>query len=388
MINLVIWPLLLPIAAASGWWFGRGRQELDLRPNTARLSREYYVGLNYLLNEQPDKAVDIFIKLLEVDGDTVETHLALGSLFRRRGEVDRAIRVHQNLIARPQLSREQRAESLLALGRDYMSAGVLDRAERIFREIVTLGDEQAIGGLQFLLDIYQQEKAWEQAIKTAQTLQSATRKSMHATIAHHYCELAETAMKEMNVEVAQKQLKQALSVDPNSVRASLLQARIEVNQGNHVAAISIYQRIKDQNPRYLLEAVRPMCVCYEAIGQVEQMCEYLNNILEEHPRVTIVMMLAEALQKYHGIEKAIEFLEKQLLKHPSLQGLSKLTELQCVVDAGAHPKLTLQHNIAKQLIEDSPSYRCDSCGFSGKTLHWQCPGCKNWSTISPIRFNR
>ena len=387
MMGIVLWPFLLPIAAASGWWFGRGHQETDLRSHTARLSREYYVGLNYLLNEQPDKAVDIFIKLLEVDGDTVETHLALGSLFRRRGEVDRAIRVHQNLIARPQLSREQRAESLLALGRDYMSAGVLDRAERIFREIVTLGDEQAIAGLHFLLDIYQQEKSWDQAIKIAQTLKSVTGKPMHVTIAHHHCELAEAALKEMNVEAAQRQLKQALNIDSNCARATLLLARIEVNQGNYAVAITLYQQVKEQDPRYLMEAIKPMTFCFEALNDIDVMCTYLNGLLEEYPRVTIVITLADAFQKHHGTERAIHFLQKQLLQHPSLPGLCKLTEWQYDQSAADNKdKLLLQHNIAKQLIEDTPIYRCDNCGFSGKTLHWQCPGCKQWSRISPIRL--
>ena len=145
MINL--WPLLLPAAAWSGWWFANRANSNKSADVYNKLSREYLVGLNYLLNEQPDKAVDIFIKLLEVDSDTVETHLALGSLFRRRGEVDRAIRIHQNLIARPQLSILQRKEALMALGQDYMSAGVFDRAERIFLEVVELGGSKETSSL-------------------------------------------------------------------------------------------------------------------------------------------------------------------------------------------------------------------------------------------------
>jgi len=169
MIDL--WPLLLPAAAWSGWWVAN-RSNSNKSHNVAnKLSREYVVGLNYLLNEQSDKAVDIFIKLLEVDSDTVETHLALGSLFRRRGEVDRAIRIHQNLIARPQLSILQRKESLMALGQDYMSAGVFDRAERIFLEVVELGGSKETSSLHGLLAIYQQEKAWEKALDVIKKLE-------------------------------------------------------------------------------------------------------------------------------------------------------------------------------------------------------------------------
>src|ERR1700722_4591820 len=149
----------LPILALSAWYFEWFKKKPPDASKT--LSRDYLVGLNFLLNEQPDKAVDVFIKLLEVDSETVETHLALGSLFRRRGEVDRAIRIHQNLIARPQLSALDRKEALMALGLDYMSAGVFDRAERIFLEVVELGGNREISSLQGLLAIYQQEKAWE-----------------------------------------------------------------------------------------------------------------------------------------------------------------------------------------------------------------------------------
>src|SRR3990167_5526083 len=183
MINL--WPLLLPAAACSSWWLARRHYLTKEGQMENQLSREYVVGLNYLLNEQPDKAVDVFIKLLEVDSETVETHLALGSLFRRRGEVDRAIRIHQNLIARPQLSLFQRKEALMALGQDYMSAGVFDRAEHIFLEVVELAGDREVNSLRGLLAIYQQEKAWEKALDVIQKVEGGTGRSMHFELAHY-----------------------------------------------------------------------------------------------------------------------------------------------------------------------------------------------------------
>ena len=181
---MVLWPFLLPFAAYSGWFMAMRQERAQQRTQVHRLSREYVVGLNYLLNEQPDKAVDIFIKLLDVDSDTVETHLALGSLFRRRGEVDRAIRIHQNLIARPQLSQAERREALLALAQDYMGAGMFDRAERIFLEVVDMCGGAEVVSLKGLLAIYQQEKAWEQALDVIKKLEMSTGESLHSKTAH------------------------------------------------------------------------------------------------------------------------------------------------------------------------------------------------------------
>lgn len=256
MINL--WPLLLPAAAWSGWWLAnRSNSNKDAHVHN-RLSREYVVGLNYLLNEQSDKAVDVFIKLLEVDSDTVETHLALGSLFRRRGEVDRAIRIHQNLIARPQLSIQQRKEALMALGQDYMSAGVFDRAERIFLEVVELGGSRDTSSLQGLLAIYQQEKAWEKALDIIKKLEISTGASFHNQAAHYYCEMASQALKINAMDRAIYCIKQAMNVDPESVRASLMNATIEMKEGRYKQAIRSLKRVPQQDAEFLTEIIEPL----------------------------------------------------------------------------------------------------------------------------------
>lgn len=384
MIAIGLWPLLLPVAAFSGWLIGR-RRKVD-EDNIVTLSREYYVGLNYLLNEQPDKAVDIFIKLLEVDGDTVETHLALGSLFRRRGEVDRAIRIHQNLIARPQLSKAQRTEALLELGRDYMKAGVLDRAERIFREIVDLGSGQTVVGLQYLLDIYQQEKAWDSAVKTAKKLGSIKGENMHRVIAHHYCEMAEMALAENNVDVGKQLLKKAFAANRNSVRASLLQARLESSQGHHKAAIKLYKQIKTQDPDFLSEMIVPMAASYEQLGIVNEFIKFLKETLAEYPRISIVLVLADLLFREEGANVAIDFVTEQLRRNPSVRGLSQLIKWHLdTTDGKVKEKLQMLQDITRKLLETKPVYRCEHCGFSGKKLHWQCPGCKQWDTMKPVR---
>lgn len=379
------WPLLLPVAAFSGWFFGRGKSSDNNNNAINRFSREYFVGLNYLLNEQPDKAVDVFIKLLEVDSDTVETHLALGSLFRRRGEVDRAIRIHQNLIARPQLSQKQRVDALMALGQDYMSAGVLDRAERIFQEVVSLGGEQVTSGLQCLLDIYQQEKAWHQAIGVVKQLESVTGQKMHSIIAHHLCELSEEAINAHHYEDARSYSKKALSIDNESVRASLLQAKLEAEQGHYKTAIKCYKRVCWQDHNYLGEAIGPLVECYEKLGAPEQCIQYCHDLLQEHPRVSVILVLAERLKQTQGIEVAADFVAEQLHHHPSIRGLNQLILWHINTTHGKiKNKLEVLYDITSRLLENKPIYQCGNCGYAGKHLHWLCPSCKQWSSMKPI----
>lgn len=184
------WMFLILVCIAIAWFLGyRARPKIEL-PRKMNVPRDYLIGLNFLLNEETDKAVDIFIKMLEVDSDTVETHLTVAKLFRRRGEVDRAIRIHQNLIARPQLEREYREQSLYELGQDYLSAGMHDRAERIFLDLVNT-KSHSMQALQTLIDIYQQGKDWNNAIQMAAKYESISRQNMQPVIAQYYCELAD-----------------------------------------------------------------------------------------------------------------------------------------------------------------------------------------------------
>ena len=216
-----------------------------------KFPREYLVGINYLLNEQEDKALEVFINLLGVDQDTVETHLALGSLFRRRGEVNRAIRIHQNIIARPQLSQGQRLDALLALGYDYLNAGVLDRAERVFLDLLQANDEHANAALYSLLDIYQQEKSWRKAIQISKKIQDVTGKEMTKFISHHYCELSEVAIKSNDMSAAIKYLKSALSTKRDSIRANILDAKIFEILGKYKKALSRYKSVVEDNIIFL-----------------------------------------------------------------------------------------------------------------------------------------
>lgn len=377
--------LLLPVAAFSGW-FVANKKNRDQDSLEGRLvPKNYLVGLNYLLNEQPDRAVDVFIKMLEVDSDTVETHLALGSLFRRRGEVDRAIRIHQNLIARPHLGKEQRTQALLALGQDYMRAGVLDRAERIFLEVVDSNAEM-ISALKYLLDIYQQEKAWERAIAIAKKLAVTTGDEMQTNIAHYYCELAQGAKLLKDSDQARRYIRKALSIDRQCVRASLLYGNIEYDADRFKAAIKIYKQVKYQNPNFLSEAIIPLASSYKRLGQESELLLYLQETLADYPRITLVMMLVEQLQRQEDLTAAIDFITAYLRIHPSIRGLQRLIELQMKKEGTQTVEnLQILSDLTSSMLENKPIYRCGHCGFDGKSLHWLCPRCRRWSTFKPIQ---
>lgn len=383
MIHL--WPMLLPAAACSGWWLAWRNYSVKQLPEANQLSREYVVGLNYLLNEQSDKAVDVFIKLLEVDSDTVETHLALGSLFRRRGEVDRAIRIHQNLIARPQLRVTQRKQALMALAEDYMSAGVYDRAERIFMEVVALGGTPDASSLRGLLAIYQQEKAWEKALDILKKLELVTGLSLRAEAAHYHCEMAEQFLLKGAFDNAYGLVKQALVVDKHSVRASLLLARIDMQHGRYKPAIRALKRVLSQDAAFFSEVIEPLLTAHVALNMMDECVSYLENILSDHPSSSLIFAIGEHLREEKSLDIAIDFVSLQLSRHPSIRGLNHLIQWHLDSSHGiVRDKLKMLYNITSKFLDNKPIYRCGHCGFSGKLLHWLCPSCKQWGRVKPI----
>lgn len=383
----LLW-LLLPVAAASGWMAARhsvGKVGVRGKP---RIGADYVKGLNFLLDEQPDRAIEVFIKMLDVNSDTVETHLALGSLFRRRGEVDRAIRVHQNLIARPALSVQQRDHALLELAQDYMRAGLLDRAEALFRELIDK-DVHLVPALQDLLKIYQQEKDWQRAVEIAVRLNAYSDTPMDRVIAHFYCELAQEAFEERDYSGVSKMLKRALKYDTNCVRASIMQGDLAKFQGDLRLAAQAYRRVGQQDVEYLPEILTPMRACYKALDDSGEMIAFLREVMANYKGVSVTLVLADLILEYEGEEEAAHFVEDQLKEHPSVRGLERLVELNL-----SHGEIRTQSNLMnlrnlvrpllKQLIKNIPIYKCSNCGFSGKVLHWHCPSCKNWNTVKPI----
>lgn len=374
---------LLPLAAFSGWMFARKHYKAKYRPHDTKISPEYFKGLNYLLNEQPDKAIDVFIRLLEVNSETVETHLALANLFRRRGETDRAIRIHQNLIARPTLNSQQRVHALVELGLDYMNAGVLDRAEQLFLELLqqTSPPEEAI---KQLLRIYQQEKHWDKAIEMAKRLYSKNQNEFGNLIAQFYCELAEQQRDKKPSSITSL-LKQAHSYDHNCVRASLIEANVFIAAGNYAKALKSLQRIERQNHHFIPETLPKLLNCYQQIGNLDAFKIWLEQCLKRHPHMTSVrLMLSQVITEHQGRQAAQDFLYQQLLAYPSIDGLHKLLTLG---QDSSQTLVPLIKDITNTLVEKSDRYNCHHCGFSGKTMHWLCPSCGHWGSIRPIEIH-
>ncbi|KFN44447.1 lipopolysaccharide assembly protein LapB [Arenimonas oryziterrae] len=377
------WLLLIPAAAAGGWLAGRRGGEIKGGARVSRLSNTYFRGLNYLLNEQQDKAIEIFLQIAEVDKDTIETQFALGHLFRRRGEVDRAIRLHQGLVARNGLSEEQKTRAVLALGEDYMRAGLLDRAETLFTDLVQMG-VHAPQALRQLIAIYQAERDWDKAIEHATRYEQTSGEPMGRVIAHFHCELADKARLEGRVDVAREQIGLAYSADSNSVRAGVIEGRLELAEGNDAGAIRAFERVARHDIEYLPEILSSLLSCYEKRGEIARARGFLQEVIEHYPGVSPVLALAQIIQRDEGIGVAQAFLARQLQQRPSVRGEAALIDLS-LENPGDDPAESLRviKQITDQLVVRTMSYRCQRCGFGARAHHWQCPSCKHWGSIKP-----
>jgi lipopolysaccharide biosynthesis regulator YciM len=376
--------LLLPLAAMSGWFIGRRSVGKD---NAERGDRQqnpaYFLGLNLLLNEQPDKAIEVFIQLLEVDSETVETHLALGNLFRRRGEVDRAIRIHQNLIARPSLSKQQRSLALLELGQDYMKAGLYDRAEGLFNELIGLRSNQ-LAALRNLHKIYQRERDWEKCLLTLTRMESLGEQGLDLQRGHYYCEQGLQARANHQEAQADSLFKKALSADKQNVRASILLGEGAMARGDLDGALVHFSRVGMQNPAFFGEVVRPLIDVCRKSGKGALLREILTHDVEKYGHVEPMVALADMIQHEQGDQAATNFISHYLEKHPNLKGLSHLLALRLRNASGETEQLMLLlRNVITEMLEQGYPYLCHQCGFQARHLHWQCPGCKGWGTVSP-----
>ncbi|MEM9305353.1 MAG: lipopolysaccharide assembly protein LapB [Pseudomonadota bacterium] len=375
--------LLLPVAALSGWILrGQSSRTKEVRRN--QFTTNYFRGLNYLLNEQPDKAIEVFLKIAEVDSNTVETHLALGNLFRRRGEVDRAIRFHQNLISRSGLSPEQRTNALLELGEDYMRAGLLDRAEKLFTELIEI-EAHTPNALRHLIAIYQQERDWHQAIEHAKRLQRNSGIDMTPVIAQFYCEMAQTSLHESDPETARTHLRRALRMDRNCVRASLIEGEIDQAEGSFDAATEAYGRVENQDLDYIPEILDPLLESYEQAGRSADGTDFLRRIITKYRGISPVLALAERIEAAEGRRAAADFMGQQLKIRPSVRGLDYLIGLNLSDSKGeARENLLILRELTSKLLQGKPVYRCNNCGFGARSHHWQCPSCKTWNSVKPI----
>lgn len=378
--------LLLPVAAASGWYAAKRHYTRRYFADHARpLTRAYCKGLNYLLNEKTDKAIDAFADILDKDYDTIETHIALGNLFRRRGEVERAIEIHEKLVDDITLDQSHRVQASYELGMDYMRAGLYDRAEAIFQAL-SQSSTHAKPSLQQLLLIYQQEKDWHKAIACLRQLLRFGKPPRGESVAQFLCELAEETARRGQLDEARRHLAQALREEPGCIRASLIQARLDLAQAEYAKALRALKSVESQNPAFLPEVLETIAHCHERLGEGRALAAYLDGIYQKHGLVEAVMALAGQRRETEGAKAALNHLLTVLEANPNFQGLRQAVALMAEPDTATAPDdLRRVALIVDGLVAKLPRYRCVECGFSGSELHWRCPSCQHWNAIAPDR---
>lgn len=380
MLSL-LW-LLLPVAALSGWYAAK-RSSKDCADAT--IPGDYIKGLNFLLNEQPDKAIEVFIRLVEVESDTVETHLVLGNLFRKRGEVERAIRIHQNLIARPNLEYGLKVYALLELGRDYLKAGLLDRAETLFKEVIAL-DNKNVEAHQHLLELYEQEKDWQNALDTATSLQNHSSESLNHVIAHYYCELGEADLLAGKQDVAGQLARKALSQDRNCARASMLLGDIAFQRADFKTAIKNYGNVHSQEPELFALIVPQLRRAFEGRNDPKGYLRLLQKVVQKNSNVSSVLELIETLVAREDIQGVQAIFENEFKSsRVPLELIREYVEL--LIEQGGNDSVDNMQNIITALdghLNNMPSHVCSRCGFEAKGFFWQCPGCRSWGMIKPF----
>ncbi|WP_436892786.1 lipopolysaccharide assembly protein LapB [Siccibacter turicensis] len=378
--------LLLPVAAAYGWYMGRRSAHQDKQQEASRLSRDYVTGVNFLLSNQQDKAVDLFLDMLKEDTGTVEAHLTLGNLFRSRGEVDRAIRIHQSLMESASLTYDQRLLAIQQLGRDYMAAGMYDRAEEMFAQLVDETDFR-VSALQQLLQIYQATSDWQKAIDTAERLVKLGKDQKRVEIAHFYCELALQMMGNDDMDKAMSLLKKGAAADRNSARVSIMMGRIFIAKGEYNKAVESLERVIEQDRELVSEIIEMLQVCYQQLGKPDEWAEFLKRCVEENTGATAELMLAEVMEQREGPETAQVYVTRQLQRHPTMRVFHRLMDyhLQEAEEGRAKESLMVLREMVGEQVRTKPRYRCQKCGFTAFTLYWHCPSCRAWSSIKPIR---
>ena len=377
------WLLGIPVFFGLGWIAARVDIN-QLISESRTLPRGYFKGLNFLLNEQPDKAIDAFIEIVKLDPETVELHFALGNLFRRRGETERAIRVHQNLLARPDLPAEHKAHAQYELGQDYLKAGLLDRAEETFN---LLSDTQygAQAG-RALLEIYQREKEWARAIEAAETLQAAGAGGRQREIAQFYCELAEDELVHTHPDAAMNMLEKALNADRKSVRANILLGDVHLAKGDVEAALLAWRRVEHQSVPHVALVAQRLLDGYQAGGRMQEGLNLLRSYLAEAPSIDLLEVVFKAVLELDGVDAANQLVSDELRRTPTLLGLDKFLEARMLITTSEiRPELAVVKTLVHGYTQKLARYQCTHCGFKARQFYWHCPGCNHWETYPPRR---
>ena len=377
---------LLPIPAlffGLGWMAARVDIKHLLRESRA-LPLSYFRGLNFLLNEQPDKAIESFIEVVKVDPQTIDLHFALGSLFRRQGEIERATRMHQNLLDRPNLPADKREAALFELAQDFHRAGLLDRAEELFTKLDGTAFEHP--SLGFLISIYEQEKDWPKAVAVTRRMEAIAKRPYFKEIAHYYCELAQAALLKQDIPAARANIELALGEYRACARATMLLGDLELQEGNVDPAIAAWQRIESQNPAFLSLVAERLADAYRRQGSSAQALRVVGAYQRDYPSLDLLNTMFTLTLSEEGSEAASALIKDELARNPTLLGLDRLLEAQLLAaPADRRHDLELVKQLVGQHIKRLGLYKCEQCGFRARQYYWRCPGCGKWETYSPRR---
>ena len=377
---------LLPIPAvffALGWIAARIDIKHLLRESRA-LPLSYFRGLNFLLNEQPDKAIESFIEVVKVDPQTIDLHFALGSLFRRQGEIDRAIRMHQNLSDRPDLPADKRDAATFELAQDFHRAGLLDRAEELFNKLEGTPFEHP--SLGFLLSIYEQEKDWPKAIAVSRRMESIAKQPYFKEIAHYDCELAQAALIKSDFAAARGFIEEAFGEYKACARATMLLGDAHAQEGDYDEAIAAWQRVETQNPAFLSLVAERLADGYRRTSRPAQGLRVLRSYQEQYPSLDLLNTVFALTLAEEGPAAAGALIKEELAKNPTLLGLDRLLEAQLLsAPPDRRHDLELVKQLVGQHIKRLGLYKCEHCGFRARQYYWRCPGCGKWETYSPRR---
>jgi lipopolysaccharide biosynthesis regulator YciM len=375
------WVLLgLPAVLVLFWLIARYSRKSARK---GHFSTEYFKGLNYLLNDEQDKALDIFVKLVETDWETIDTHFALGKIFRKNGEIDKAIKIHQGLIARPSLPEKYRNRVLFELGYDYLGAGWFDRAEGLFKEVL-VHDPKSEKALQNLILIYQQEKDWHKAIDAAEDLFSENPPKVGPMISQYYCELADVANAKGDVSQVEHNANQALRYDPASVRASMLLADIAMSSSNYTKAKHLLQQIEKQDVEFIPVVMEKLVECHHHLGETEDLLVYMEELENRQKNLPLLESHAKAIERFKGRNAAIDYVMDKLQKSPTLQAMDRLLSYKDTDSTEDAHRMMHGLRVAVDTMKlDQSAYQCKQCGFKTNTLYWLCPSCQNWGTVKP-----
>lgn len=378
------WLFIIPLFFALGWIAAR----IDIRQllsESRTLPHGYFKGLNFLLNEQPDKAIDSFIEIVKLDPETAELHFALGRLFGRRGEIERAIRIHQNLLSRPDLPREQQEQALYELGKDYLMAGLFDRAEETFTRLLE-SPQYRTRAQRALLDIFQRVKEWQRAIDAAQALRDYGAITRQNEIAQFYCELAQNELVRNHHRAALAMLNKAAAADGMNVRSSILTGDALLVTGDTEGAIEAWRRVERQSMPHVTLVAQRLMDAHRALGRPSEGLNLLKAYLAEVPSIDLLDAVFKAATDIEGIDAAYQIVIAELRRTPTLLGLDKLIEARMMLSpTEVRPELSLVKDLVHGYALKLSRYRCGQCGFQARQFYWQCPGCNQWETYPPRR---